>query len=180
MEQTLVTLSEVTSRTGIVLNDVREQEAAGIVLDGLVASLETYAGRPLIETSVTEVRGPHRGGDLILRKRPVTSVESVTATPYRGGAPVAATVWSEAAGIGLTDLPAAYQLTIVYTAGVPGGEPAAKFAVLEAAARILRRIEQDEDGLESVAQEGYRVKFITETFTEGELAGIARTRRIAG
>lgn len=185
MANDIATLAELRSRSGLALAaGTGAGDAAGTVLDGLAGALEQWADKPLAEETVAGERHvDHPGGNLYLRRTPVQSVTELRRVSSSDGSTtvVSATLY-EVTAWGVSGAPAG-TLEVDYVAGPAPTDAiarAAKHIVLEAANRVVKRMDGDDDGLESIRQEGYALAFVTEAFTESELALIPRRKRVRG
>lgn len=183
MANDIATLAELRKRSGLALADETDAgDAAQIILDGLAGQLEEWAARPLATENVSDERHvDHPGGNLYLRRTPVQSVTELRrVTAYDGSTTVVTSTLYEVTLWGIAGAPAG-TLEVDYVAGPAATDAvarAAKHALLEAATRVVKRMDDDDDGLKSIAQEGYRLDFVTEPFTEAELAMIPRRKRV--
>lgn len=179
MTNTIADLDALRKRSGLALTDGTDAAtAAQVILDGLAGALQ--ARGPLAEVIVTGERHVDvPRGELPLRKTPVKSVTELRhIAGYGGTATVVSATTYEAVSWGIVGNPGGI-LEVDYTAGPDAGVvAAAKHVLLEAATRIVKRMDADEDGLKTIAQEGYRVEFITDAFTDDELALLPSRKKI--
>lgn len=166
--------------------------AVEAIIGGLEADLQGYIRRPLVPTSFTETDPDIRvdRGTIKVRNQPVISIASFT---IDGVAQVDGTNYvRERYGVSSIDflsVPALGTLrpalSISYTAGLPGDDPASEFGafvkaklVQKAAAIVNKVVREDSAGTSSTSVEGTSLRWdTTETWSEQELKRFDRWKR---